>query len=179
MSVFGWPGFGLFVGGALIFLKIFLPTFATAKYESQNEQYVKNYAKFDTKKYKNTVFRKFLQNILTLVSLSLPIAIWSHISLSVMYDNKLSFIPLLIISALIMTVIGIIHSGGPMLQHLVLRLVLWWHGCVPWNYAKFLEYASDRFLLQRVGSGYRFPHKYLRDYFARMYRQNYTDNTRR
>ena len=47
---------------------------------------------------------------------------------------------------------GRLFSGGiPCIQHLVLRILLWRRGIIPWNHAQFLNYASDLRLLQRVG----------------------------
>ncbi|MBD2184658.1 hypothetical protein H6S82_05975 [Planktothrix sp. FACHB-1355] len=37
-----------------------------------------------------------------------------------------------------------------------------------WNYAKFLNYASERLFLQRIGGRYRFIHDLLREHFAQM-----------
>ncbi|WP_414586987.1 NACHT domain-containing protein [Scytonema sp. PCC 10023] len=46
------------------------------------------------------------------------------------------------------------------------RLSFYLNGYIPWNYARFLDYCTERLLLQRVGSGYRFIHKMLQDHFA-------------
>jgi hypothetical protein len=51
-------------------------------------------------------------------------------------------------------------------QHSVLRRQLRRSGVVPPHLGRFLEYAADRMLLQRVCGGYRFLHVLLRDYFA-------------
>jgi len=64
--------------------------------------------------------------------------------------------------------IGIFRSGTPAIKHLVLRVILWANGYIPWNYAKFLNYSTNRLFLQRVGGGYRFIHKLLQDHFAQM-----------
>ncbi len=64
--------------------------------------------------------------------------------------------------------IGITTSGIPVIQHFILRTILWFSGYIPWNYAKFLNYCTNRLLLQRVGGGYRFIHKMLQDHFAQM-----------
>jgi hypothetical protein len=37
---------------------------------------------------------------------------------------------------------------------------------MPWHYVRFLEEATERILLQRVGGGYRFIHPLFLDYFA-------------
>jgi predicted NACHT family NTPase len=54
------------------------------------------------------------------------------------------------------------------IQHFSLRLVLYFNGYIPWNYARFLDYCTERMLLQRVGGRYRFIHKLLQDHFAQM-----------
>ena len=63
---------------------------------------------------------------------------------------------------------GMVQSRAS-IQHFTLRLVLWWNGYAPWNYARFLDYATDRLLMQRVGGGYRFLHDLLRQHFAKHY----------
>jgi hypothetical protein len=40
---------------------------------------------------------------------------------------------------------------------------------MPWRYVEFLDYAARHRLLLRVGSGYRFSHTQLQDYFAARY----------
>ncbi len=37
---------------------------------------------------------------------------------------------------------------------------------MPWNYARFLDYAAERILLRKVGGGYIFIHRLLMEYFA-------------
>ncbi len=54
------------------------------------------------------------------------------------------------------------------IKHFTLRAVLWWYGLIPWNYARFLNYATEKKLLQRVGGRYRFIHDLLREHFAQM-----------
>jgi DNA polymerase III delta prime subunit len=56
----------------------------------------------------------------------------------------------------------------PLIKHLSLRLVLWQSSTIPWNYARFLNYCTERLLLQRIGGRYRFMHKLLQDHFAKM-----------
>jgi hypothetical protein len=59
-------------------------------------------------------------------------------------------------------------GGLACIQHLALRITLWRSGYIPWNYARFLDYCTERMLLQRVGGRYRFIHKLLQDHFAQM-----------
>jgi hypothetical protein len=58
--------------------------------------------------------------------------------------------------------------GAACIQHFALRFILWCRGVTPWNYARFLNYATERMLLQRVGGRYRFIHELLREHFAAM-----------
>jgi len=39
-------------------------------------------------------------------------------------------------------------------------------GRLPWNYAKFLDFTSDRLLMKKVGGGYVFFHRMLLEHFA-------------
>ena len=64
--------------------------------------------------------------------------------------------------------IALLFGGFTCIQHFALRLVLYRSGCIPWNYARFLDYCTERSLLQRVGGRYRFIHKLLQEHFAAM-----------
>jgi hypothetical protein len=59
-------------------------------------------------------------------------------------------------------------GGRACVQHVSLRLVLFSNRAIPWNYARFLNYATERMFLQRIGGRYRFIHKLLQDRFAQM-----------
>lgn len=61
-----------------------------------------------------------------------------------------------------------IGGGNACIQHFCLRLILYRNGYIPWNYARFLDYCTERLFLQRVGGRYRFIHKLLQDHFAKM-----------
>ncbi len=58
------------------------------------------------------------------------------------------------------------YGGLDLINHFVLRSFLATSGRLPWRTTRFLEQASRKRLLYRVGSGYRFLHAGLRDYFA-------------
>lgn len=63
---------------------------------------------------------------------------------------------------------GLILGGITCCKHLALRLVLYIKGYSPWNYAHFLNYATERLILQKVGGGYIFAHRMLLEHFAVM-----------
>lgn len=56
--------------------------------------------------------------------------------------------------------------GAACIQHLVLRSVLGASGTLPLRYGAFLNFATQRRLLQRVGGRYRFIHVLLRDHLG-------------
>ncbi len=60
-------------------------------------------------------------------------------------------------------------AGLACLQHLILRIVLYLSGYIPWNYARFLNYATQLIFLQKVGGGYIFIHRLLLEHFAGQY----------
>ena len=63
---------------------------------------------------------------------------------------------------------GLISGGITCLRHFALRLMLYRMGYIPWNYARFLDYAAERLFLQKVGGGYIFVHRMLLEHFAQM-----------
>jgi hypothetical protein len=58
-------------------------------------------------------------------------------------------------------------GGYACMSHTALRLVLWRNGSLPLDAVSFLDFATERIFLRRVGGGYIFVHRLLQDYFAR------------
>ena len=63
------------------------------------------------------------------------------------------------------------NGGKVCIQHFFLRRILYRKGRIPWNYAKFLDYASERLLMKKVGGGYIFYHRMLMEHFAQRYQE--------
>lgn len=65
---------------------------------------------------------------------------------------------------------GLWYGGFFLIQHLTLRLMLWYKGYTPrlGRMTHFLDYVSRRILLQKVGGGYIFIHRYLQEHFVAM-----------
>jgi tetratricopeptide (TPR) repeat protein len=93
----------------------------------------------------------------------------------ILEKNKDSFITLT-------TILGIFSAqvvGFACIQHLSLRLLLYRYNYIAWNYTHFLEYATERIFLQKVGGGYIFVHRLLLEHFAALYQPSQlSSNTR-
>jgi len=61
---------------------------------------------------------------------------------------------------------GLFGGGMYAIKHFVLRLFMWGNRSSPLNYVAFLNYASERLFLRRLGAGYIFTHRMFMDYFA-------------
>ncbi len=64
---------------------------------------------------------------------------------------------------------GLDKGGGFAIQHWLLRLLLWRKGFAPLRYVRFLDYATNRVFLRKVGGGYIFIHRMLMEHFAKSY----------
>jgi hypothetical protein len=76
----------------------------------------------------------------------------------------LSFMWILIVSGFLL--MWAVSGGLTILRHYVIRWLLARSRRFPWRAQPFLDDATSRILLQRVGGGYRFMHRRLLDYFA-------------
>jgi len=57
-------------------------------------------------------------------------------------------------------------GGRAVIQHFALRFVLHRENLLPWKLVPFLDYATERIFLRKVGGGYVFVHRMLMEYFA-------------
>ena len=90
-------------------------------------------------------------------------AVWTRVT-----PGPLDWLHLAIAPAILFGVIGGLVPGAACIQHFTLRVVLWCFGMSPFRYAAFLNHATERMILQRVGGRYRFIHDLLREHFAAM-----------
>lgn len=61
-----------------------------------------------------------------------------------------------------------IYGGLPAIKHLTLRFIFAANGDLPWNLVRFLNYATERIFLRRVGGGYIFIHRMIMEHFANL-----------
>lgn len=73
----------------------------------------------------------------------------------------LSLLIFIIAIAPVLGLMASIYAALPWMKHLSLRLTLWRHGDIPWNYGKFLQFLTERLLMQNVRGRYRFIHPLL------------------
>lgn len=58
------------------------------------------------------------------------------------------------------------YGGYAVIAHIALRIALAWEGSAPLNIVAFLNEASERVLMTRVGAGYIFAHRMLAEHIA-------------
>lgn len=71
-----------------------------------------------------------------------------------------------LVGALTGWIAAALYGAGSVLNHLWLRLWLVRLGRMPWAYSDFLDEATNRAILHKVGGGYIFIHRLLQEYFA-------------
>jgi len=65
--------------------------------------------------------------------------------------------------------IGFFWGGGyDLFKYFMLRLILFKFKYMPWNITRFLDYCTERLILQRVGNRYRFIHRLVQEHFANL-----------
>ncbi|MDJ0713882.1 MAG: NACHT domain-containing protein [Prochloraceae cyanobacterium] len=103
--------------------------------------------------------------------ISVIVGIYSHIAFNETIFNAI------VIGFSAGLVSSLYRTGFIIIQHFSLRTILWLNNYAPCHYKKFLNYCTDRLLLQRVGGGYRFIHRLLQEHFAQMWEEE--QNTQR
>jgi class 3 adenylate cyclase len=82
---------------------------------------------------------------------------------------------ILIVGGLLGCGIGLVIAqfsvGAISIKHFILRVLLFFSGKIPWNYASFLNYATDSILLQKIGGGYVFGHRLLLEHFSEIHHE--------
>lgn len=113
----------------------------------------------------NQGIRKSLVNALLIGFLSALISgILIGLPMAVSFEKPLLILKVAFVLGILS---GILFGGGKAcIQHFILRCLLYFKGYTPWNYKKFLDYASERIFLQKVGGGYIFIHRLLLEHFA-------------
>ncbi len=67
-------------------------------------------------------------------------------------------------------IVALIFGGLAVIQHIMLRLMLYRSGSAPLNLAKFLDHSCDLIFMRRIGGGFIFVHRYLADHFSSLWK---------
>jgi len=73
---------------------------------------------------------------------------------------------LVLVGLLFAPTVALIFGGYACVSHVALRLVLSSTGALPLRTVSFLDYATERVFLRKVGGGYIFVHRLLQEHFA-------------
>ena len=111
-----------------------------------------------------------IENLIQNLNLIILIFVPTHTLLACIVRNSVSYAFIsanILISSCMALLLWIIWGGGEAyINHFLVRFCLHVTRSVPWNYARFLNYATERLLLQRTGGSYRFMHDLFRQSFA-------------
>ncbi|NER96435.1 MAG: NACHT domain-containing protein [Symploca sp. SIO1B1] len=125
-------------------------------------------AEIETRTEPNAGILASARNFALLIVLTLPTSILFSIVHRYFINVRVLSIYTFFFGFTVSLIVAGFSGGAACIQHLVLRVILSNNKLAPWNYARFLNYCTERLLLQRVGGRYRFMHKLLQDHFARM-----------
>lgn len=75
---------------------------------------------------------------------------------------------ILILGGLIGYVMGLYFGGFAFLQHFLLRVFVWQQRWLPWDVPRFLASADNLIFLRKVGGGYIFIHRLLKEHLVAM-----------
>ena len=129
----------------------------------------------DTKSFPNqgiwwsakNAFSAFTLCLFTFVILGIFFSLINTIFVGEIIDEvSYGFIGGLVYGVLFGQLFALEFGGLAFIQHFILRIVLFFTRFIPWNYARFLNYCTERLFLQRVGGRYRFIHRLLQEHFA-------------
>jgi hypothetical protein len=120
------------------------------------------------KSYPNQGIWESARNMFFVSTFTFPIGLLIYVLPFFIRDVQVNLIKLPLGALAFALIFGFSSGGVPCIEHLALRIILYINGCIPWNYAGFLDYCTDRLLLQRVGGRYRFIHRLLQEHFAAM-----------
>lgn len=107
---------------------------------------------------------KYASIYFAILTLIIPFLAWSMDN----PKNPFYFIYVGLSSGVSGWLIAVEGSGITTIKHFILRLLLYNKKCIPWNYARFLDYVSQHLLMKKIGGSYVFYHRKLMEHFAKM-----------
>lgn len=105
---------------------------------------------------------------LTLGTISGLLNLFAAVLLTELAPDPWDWLHFWLANILLLGIISGLVPAASCFQHFMLRFILWCNGVMPWHYVRFLDSATERMFLQRIGGRYQFLHELLRDHFAEM-----------
>jgi serine/threonine protein kinase/DNA polymerase III delta prime subunit len=96
----------------------------------------------------------------------IPVAAAALLLFNGYFIAYLLLVALFNVAPLLVLILVLRIGGVTCIQHYMLRWLLRRDGVMPWNAVRFLDYCAEHILLQKVGGGYMFVHRFLLEYFA-------------
>lgn len=88
------------------------------------------------------------------------------------FGSKLLYFSLMLIVFMLTLSPNLFFVIGELIYYLptglLLLLMLYFTDTMPWNITRFLDYCTERLILQRVGNRYRFIHRLVQEHFAKL-----------
>ena len=118
--------------------------------------------------------------ILTL-GITLPTAIVGYVTesdtfslIALLHGSIIIFLPVFFYATLLGALEELVFGNWRhVLNHTLLRFILWRKGLAPRRYDQFLQMVVDRRLMRRLGGSVLFVHRYILEYFADQWEQKY------
>jgi Predicted NTPase (NACHT family) len=111
---------------------------------------------------RKAIFNSFLYYLV----INLSLFVWFSLSFYIFWGK--TAISFALVSSQLIGDYIFVCSISYCLEHFEVRLILYLSKVMPWNYARFLDWASERLFLQKVGGAYIFIHRMLQEHFANM-----------
>ena len=117
----------------------------------------------------NQGMRRSFRNALRVGVVALTVCLLMGAIISILeHDLRIGLTFGLFVGVIASLIAALVAGGAACLQHIILRFILAWSGCLPWQLTSFLNDAAEHIFLRKVGGGYIFIHRLLMEYFAQM-----------
>jgi len=119
-----------------------------------------------TRRYPNQGFIETAKHSVIFYLLATPLFMsFLYLRQGLIFEEAVELEVVVTLGLIFALLVGYFCAGVACIQHIVLRLILWWSGAIPRNYQHFFSYGRELGLIQQVGGRYRFIHDLLREHF--------------
>ncbi len=119
---------------------------------------------------KNRVNQGIVSSVQNMVRFGIPFGLMLGLVLWFVLITA-SFKMTLLVALFLGILLGfLVFGGGAVMQHYILRLMLYLEGLTPLNVVRFVEHGNRLILLRKAGGSFYFIHRLLLEHFALKYR---------